>query len=330
MEICQSEMSVRQCGLRRRHALAWLASTSLLPALPGCSAPVAPMRVGVIVFPGYELLFLARELGLIDSARVRLVEMRTNTDTIRALVSSQLEAAAMTLDELMTARADGVDLRAVMVFDISAGADMVLARDTVTLANLAGKRIGVEDGAMGAVMFTALLDAAGLRLDQVTKVQVTLNRSEEALQRGRVDAIVTADPWASKLEKSGAKRIFDSTAIPGRIVDVLAVRADAIQTHPAALKHLTSAYFAGQQFWLKSPAQASEHMAPRLGIEPSDVPGLFRGLQLPDLRQNADMLRSGGSLDTTSRELQRDMQDARLLPGAVSVRDVSDDRFLPP
>jgi len=329
MQICQSELDIRQCSLRRRSALAWLACAPLASTLTACSAPVAPLRVGVIVFPGYELLFLARALGLIDSARVRLVEMRTNTDTIRALVSSQLEAAAMTLDELMTARADGVDLRAVMVFDISAGADVVLARDTVTLANLAGKRIGVEDGAMGAVMLTALLESAGLKLDQITKVPVTLDRSEEALRRGRVDAVVTADPWASKLEKAGAKRIFDSTAIPGRIVDVLAVRSDAIQTHAAALQHLTAAYFSGQRFWLKSPLEASGHMAPRLGMDPADVPGLFRGLQLPDVRQNAEMLRSGGSLDVTGRELQRDMQEARLLPGSASVRDVSDARFLP-
>ena len=330
MQICQSELDVFQCNLRRRRALAWLACTPFASMLTACSAPVAPLRVGVIVFPGYELLFLARELGVIDSAKVRLVEMRTNTDTIRALVSSQLEAAAMTLDELMTARADGVDLRAVMVFDISAGADVVLARDTVSLANLAGKRIGVEDGAMGAVMLTALLESAGLKLEQITKVPVTLDRSEEALRRGRVDAVVTANPWASRLEKSGAKRIFDSTAIPGRIVDVLAVRADAMQTHAAALQHLAFAYFAGQRYWLNSPREASAHMAPRLGVDPAEVPGLFRGLELPDVRQNAEMLRRDGRLDTTSRELQLDMQEARLLPGSASVRNVSDDRFLPP
>lgn len=260
---------------KRRSALALLACVALAPALTTCSAPLAPLRVGVIVFPGYEFMFLARELGLMDPVRVRLVEMRANTDTIRALASGQLEAAAMTLDELMTARADGVDLRAVMIFDISAGADVVLARDNLTLSTLAGKRIGVEDGAMGAVMLSALLTAAGLTLDQVVKVPLTLDRSEEALRKRKVDAVVTAEPWASRLEKAGARRIFDSTAIPGRIVDVMAVRADAIATHSDAIRHLVAGHFAAQRFWQKSPQEAAAHMAPRLGISPAEVSDLF-------------------------------------------------------
>lgn len=313
--------------MRRRNALALLACASL-PAFTACSAPLAPLRVGVIVFPGYELMFLARELGLIDPAKVRLVEMRANTDTMRALASSQLEAAAMTLDELMTARADGVDLRAVMVFDFSAGADVVLARDKVTLDTLAGKRIGVEDGAMGAVMLSALLAAAGLTLDQITKVPLTLDRSEQALRQRTVDAVVTADPWAARLEKAGAKRIFDSTAIPGRIVDVLAVRADAVKTHGSAIRLLVAGHFAALQFWRKSPKEAALHMAARLGFEPDEVADLFRGLKLPDLAENAEMLRKGGRFDATTQELQRVMLEAGLLPQSAAVRDLSDASFL--
>ena len=32
---------------------------------------------------------------------------------------------------------------------------------------------------------------------------------------------MTAEPWASQLEALGGLRVFDSTAIPGRIVDVM-------------------------------------------------------------------------------------------------------------
>jgi NitT/TauT family transport system substrate-binding protein len=288
------------------------------------------LRVGVIVFPGYELMFLAREMGMIDPSRIRLVEMRDNTDTIRALASNQLDAAAMTLDELMTARADGVNLRAVLVFDISAGADAVLARRSVTLATLAGKRVGVEDGAMGAVMLSALLDSAGLRLDQITKVPLTLDRSEDALMQGRVDAVVTAEPWASRLEKSGAHRIFDSTAIPNRIVDVLAVRADAISNYGDALKHLVAGHFSAQQHFKKSPAEAAKLMAARLAVPAPEVADLYRGLRLPDPVENMDMLRQGGKLDSTTQELHSVMLAAGLLSKSSAIRDVADARFLSP
>ncbi|OYU42363.1 MAG: hypothetical protein CFE44_24420, partial [Burkholderiales bacterium PBB4] len=205
----------------RRH---WLANAMALSAaayLPACSKPTPLLRVGSIVFPSYELMFLARELQMLDPKQIRLVELQANTDTLRALASGQLEAAALTLDEMMSARADGVDLRAVLVLDVSDGADVVVGRPGVSLDHLRGKRIGVEDGAMGAIMLSALLATTQLTVHDVIKVPSTLERSVEIYQKGRVDAIVTAEPWATQLQKLGATRLFDSKSIPGRIVDVL-------------------------------------------------------------------------------------------------------------
>ena len=56
-----------------------------MSVLAACQAPVAPIRVGSIVFPGYELMFLARELGLLNERQVRLVELLSNTDTVRGV-----------------------------------------------------------------------------------------------------------------------------------------------------------------------------------------------------------------------------------------------------
>ncbi len=309
--------------------LAGMAAAVCLPGLGGCSAPVPAMRVGCIVFPGYEDLFLARELGLLDEHRVRLVELLANTDTLRALAAGQLEAAALTLDELLSARADGVDLRAVLVFDISHGADVVLARAPISLQNLAGRRIAVEDGAMGAVMLSALLDAAGLTPQQIRKVSITLDRSEELFGQGLVDVVVTADPWAMRLERQGAQRIFDSSAIPGRIVDVLAVRADALERHAAALRHLLQCHFAARKRMRDAPEQAAPLMAGRLQTPPGDVMALYRGLQLPELAQNRDMLAAGASVDQTAQALQNLMVAAGLLGPATLQQAVADAQFLP-
>jgi NitT/TauT family transport system substrate-binding protein len=286
--------------------------------------------VGSIVFPGYESLFLAREAGLLDEHQVRLIELLANTDTLRALAAHQLEAAALTLDELMTARADGVDLRAVLVFDVSDGADVVLAKAPITLQTLAGKRVAVEDGAMGAVMLSALLKAAALAPEQIHKVAMTLDRSETVFASAGVDVVVTAEPWAARLEKKGARRIFDSHAIPGRIVDVLAVRADVLESQGPALRHLLAGVFAAQKMVLETPQRASELMARRLQTPAGEVMALFRGLELPDLARNRAMLAPGGAIDQTAQELQRVMLDAGLLPAASLLQALAEPRFLPP
>lgn len=315
--------------LTRRHYLGWAGAALIAPLLGACSAPVSPMRVASIVFPGYEGLFLAREYGHLDAHRVRLVEMLANTDTFRSLAVGQLEAAAMTLDELMTARADGVDLRAVLVFDVSEGADVVLAKPAITLQSLKGRRVAVEDGAMGAVMLSALLKAAGLQPADIVKVPMTLDRSEEVFAQTHVDAVVTAEPWAARIEKKGAARIFDSTAIPGRIVDVLAVRAAALQTHASELHYLLKGYFAAKVLQKEAPQRANELMSARLQTPAADITALFRGLRLPDLTENRAMLSPGGAVDTTARELQKVMVEAGLLPQTSVLQQLADPGFLP-
>jgi NitT/TauT family transport system substrate-binding protein len=316
-------------SLGRRRCLAGGMALGLAPLLPACSKPVPVMRVGSIVFPGYELMFMARERGLIDSRKVRLIEMLANTDTLRALAAGQLEGAALTLDEMMSARADGVDLRVVMVIDISQGADVVMARRGVTLDNLGGKRIAVEEGAMGAVMLSSLLHAAQLRVEEVKKVAMTLDSSLKVFSSGKVDAIVTAEPWASSLVAQGAQRIFDSSRIPGRITDVLAVRADVLDTQADAIRALVAAHFEARQFFIAQPAQASIHMAARLQTPVEEVPASLRGLQLPDAAENRRLLEEGGNFHRTALELQRVMFEAGLLRKQSGPDELVDTRYLP-
>ena len=60
---------------------------------------------------------------------------------------------SLTLDELLTARGNGIELCVIAVLDSSAGADALMARPGLEhLKALAGQRIGAEDSASGALM----------------------------------------------------------------------------------------------------------------------------------------------------------------------------------
>lgn len=310
---------------RRRSVLRWLGVAGLgTGTWTGCSAPQPALRAGSIVFPGYEMVFLARDLGKLDERQVRLIELPSNTDTVRALASGQLEAANLTLDECIAARGEGLDLRVLAVLDISAGSDAVYSRYPMTLADLAGKRIAVEDSAVGATVLAALLEAARLRPDQIVKLPTLLPSTARTFASGQADVVITAEPWASQIEAAGGHRLFDSTAMPGRIVDVMVAHAQALRQQPQAVRHLVNAHFIGLAHWHSQPADAARRMAPRLDVPPEQVPRVFRGLDLPDRQENIQLLRDGGQIDATARLLQADMLRQGLMLQSHPLSAISD------
>lgn len=310
--------------LCRRQFLA-LSSAFFLSA---CAPPRQPLRVGTIVFPGYELLFLARAMGWLKADFVRLIELQNSSDSVRALAAGKLDAALLTMDEMMSARAGGLDLRAVLILDTSSGADQVLAHPDITLSKLRGRKIGAEDNSVGALMMASLLEAAGVPVDQIVKVPITQSRAVEFYQKGLADVVVTAEPWASQIRALGGKTIFDSSAVPDRILDVVAVRADVMASHADALQHLVAMQFAALAMFREHPAQAAPYLAPRLQIMPAEVTASFKGLRLPDRAQNRAMLRQHGDLAKTLPALQTILLDAHLLSKAIDPDTLLDARFV--
>lgn len=304
-------------GRARRRALqqlAWPALAAL--AGPGCAPPqAAPLRIGTHPWLGYELMHLARQRQYLVGDAVRLVEIPHASASLRALSAGTLEGAGLTLDEVLSARARGLPLRVVAVIDVSHGADMLIAAPDITsLGALRGRRIGVEQSATGALMLDAALTKAGLAAADVRLVPLAFNEHFKAMSDHRVDAVVSFDPVCSALLRLGARRLFSSAEVPGLIVDVLAVRAEAVDSHGPALRDLVAALFRARSDWLGAPAAMAPLLAPRLRLPPVDVVRAFEGVQLPDLAANLAWLDGPApALVQTARQAAAVMQRAGLL-----------------
>lgn len=292
--------------------------------------PEPPLRVATNVWPGYEPLYLARSLGLYDKAPIRLVEMTSASEVANALRDGTVEAGALTLDETLTLIQDGIDLRVVLVMDVSHGADALLVHPGVAdLQALRGKRVGVENGAVGALMLDAVLQAGDLSEADVRMVPLTVNEHVEAWRRGRVDALVTFEPVRTELMQEGAVDLFNSSRIPGRIVDVLAVRAEVITRHRSALASLLSGHFAALDHLARQPRDAALRMAPRLALPHDLVLQQFRLIQLPSLEENRHWL-SGNAprLHASATVLAELMLRRQLLQRSIGAVQLAEPVFL--
>lgn len=283
----------------------------------GCARndPAATLRLGMNVWPGYEPLFLARKLGYWPDERIRLVEYPSATEVLRAFRNRSIEAASLTLDEVMRLREDGIPVQVVLVHDISDGADVMLARPAIRdMAGLRGHRVGVESSALGAFMLTRALELGGLRLDDIEVRSVDVNSHEKAFLAGDVDAVVTFEPVRTRLLNAGAHEIFTSRELPDEIVDVLVVHEDFIARHPVQVQLLIDGWFRALGMLDQDRNGAAHVFAERLKTTPEEVLASLQGLRLPSRAQNAALLDGdAATLQGTVRHLGRVMTAAGLL-----------------
>lgn len=318
----------QHCPHRRDFLARSVALVAASALLPTCTRE-QPLTLGVHPWIGYETFRLARDFGWLP-ASVRLHEGRRAGDSLRAIRAGEVDAAALTLDEVLLARAAGVPLLIVAVLDISAGADVLLVRPGIkSLAGLAGRRIGLEKSALGETMLLHILEAARLAPDSV----VVLDRPPErqlAAWRGReVDAVVSYEPMASRLEQEGALRLFDTRQMPETIFDVLAVRRDRLDGRGRALRETLHAHFQTLDYLRLNRIDAVARIA---ALQDVDLAAAYRalgGVSLPDPGGNRLYLAADSRL-LQAAELLNDLMAARgLLPRLDALDDLIDLAYLP-
>ncbi len=284
------------------------------------------------VWPGYEPTPLARAMGWLDEKQVTLVETGSATESLKLLEQGKIDGAGLTLDEVIRSRENGIPLSVVLVCDISAGADQFLVRPGIkNLADIKNHRVGVEDGALGALMLYQVLQTAGLKIEDIKPVSLTVDQQAEAWRRGEIDAAVTYEPAASQIMEMGAHRLFDSSQIPDIIVDVLAVRSTLLDSaHREALRHLASAHLKGLRHINTSVDDASYQMAPRFKLPPEKVMDTFRGLVLPDIDNNIRLLSTDRpALQDSARIIADTMLKAGILRRPADLNGLLYPEFLP-
>jgi len=272
--------------------MALMGGLACAPLFSGCTFKTLPITIGLHIWPGYEPSPLARNMGWLDETLVKLVQTSSATDSLKLLEQGKIDGAGLTLDEVLRARENGIPLSIVLVCDISAGADQFLAHPELkTLADIKGRRVGVEDGALGALMLHQVLQAAGIKIEDIKPVSLTIDQHARAWKRGEIDAIVTYEPAASQILEMGAIRLFDSRSIPDLIVDVLAIRSTLLDyAHSNALRKLVAAHLKGLRYLNTNVDDAAYQLAPRFKLPPEQVMSTFRGLVLPDLENNIRLL----------------------------------------
>lgn len=302
--------------------LVLLACVAAVLTLAGCMRePERALRIGTNVWIGSEPLYLARELGHLDPAAVQLVEYPSASEVLRAFRNGAIDGMVISLDELFGLAADGFLPQVVLVADVSHGADVVVGRPGMrSMHDLKGKSVAVESSALGAFVLSRALALNGMQASDVNVVHLESNEQPGAFAKGQVDGAVTFDPYRTQFLKAGARTLFDSTQMPGEIVDLIAIRDTTLTSQPDKVAALLTGWFAAIDYFHGNPKDAARRMGIRQQTSGEQFLETLKGLHIPSREENLRML--GGptpELAVTGHRLAALMVEAKLLRTAPAI-----------
>lgn len=296
------------CSLDRRGFLKCLGLAAVaanLPWLSGCSWKKKQLILAILPSGGFEPLYLARDLNWLPNG-VRFREGKAPEDSMAALSSGVADAACITLDEMLRGRAAGLPLFAGLVFDSSAGADLVLSRpDIQSLAEVADRRLGFDQHSQSTLVFQKVLQETGLPASAFKRIDLPLTRQVDAWHHNQVDALITFDPTASVFLREGALNLFDSRQMPDTIIHLLAVRRDHPHAFPL-VPALVASHFRALEYIGENEQDALYRIAGREESTPEEVRRMLSGVICPSLAVNRRLLQgSDARLIGTARILSK-------------------------
>jgi NitT/TauT family transport system substrate-binding protein len=308
-----------------RKFLSVLVCLTLALGLVGCGRePESPLRIGTNIWIGSEPLYLARELGHLNPRVVQLVEYPSASEVLRAFRNQAIDGMVISLDELFGLAVDGLQPRIILAVDVSNGADVVVGRPGMrTMKDLKGKRVAVEGGALGAFVLSRALALNGMQTSDVNIVHLESDEQPSAFEKGQVDGAVTFDPFRAQMLRAGATTLFDSTQIPGEIVDLLAVRATALDEQPKAIQALLVGWFKAIDYLKREPKEAARRMGIRQQTTGEQFLDALKGIHIPSREENLEML--GGAtpkLAVTGGRLMALMLESKLLGAGLKIQEV--------
>jgi NitT/TauT family transport system substrate-binding protein len=216
--------------------IALMCCSSFLPTKANAEVPT--FTVGWSVYAGWNPYFYMYKSGILkkwaDKYGIAIKVQRFDyAASLDSFVAKNIDACTMTnMEALDMPAAAGVDSTALIVGDYSNGNDAVLVRNGLTFANLPSQRIMLVEKTVSEYLLER-----GMVLNnqqaQIPKLHL-INTSDSDIVPAFMNntsnaAVVTWKPLVSQiLTDNGVHSIFDSSKIPGEILDLLVVQTDVL------------------------------------------------------------------------------------------------------
>ncbi len=220
----------------------------------GGTAAADPNHVYTVawtIYAGWMPWPYAQQAGIIDrwakkyGVKIRLVQVNDYVESLNQFAAGKVDAVtSTTMDALTVPAASGRDSTVLMIGDYSNGNDGIILKGSDRLADIKGRPVNLVENSVSHYLLARGLESVGLKLAAVKTVNTSDADIVAAFAAPQTTALVTWNPQLSQVKaESGAHEVFDSSKIPGEILDTLIVDTAALKANPNLGKALTGAWY---------------------------------------------------------------------------------------
>lgn len=234
-----------------RRLLAALAVIGLAVAGPATAQQKKDFKVAWSIYVGWMPWGYASDTGIVKKwadkygLTIEVTQFNDYVESINQYTAGAYDAVTLTnMDGLSIPAFGGVDTTAVIVGDFSAGNDAVILKDGAALADIRGRNVNLVQYSVSHYLLARALESAGMTEQDVTVVNTADPDMVGAFQTPDVTAMVTWNPMVAEIVTlPGATKVFDSSQIPGEILDLMVVNTDVLEANPDFGKALAGIWY---------------------------------------------------------------------------------------
>ena len=314
--------------LKTRHILPVLLVAGAM--LPGTALAKDEFSVCWSIYVGWMPWDYGDAEGIVDKwadkydIEIDVVQINSYIESINQYTSGRFDGCTMTnMDALTIPASGGVDSTAVVVGDFSNGNDGIVMKNQDNLAGIEGERINLVELSVSHYLLARGLETVGLTERDIEVVNTSDSDLVGAFSSEDVQNVVTWNPLLSSvMEHPSANLVFDSSQIPGEIIDLMVVNTETLEQNPDFGKALTGAWYeimADMNGSDDAAEAARTHMADAAG---TDLAGYESQLEKTRMfyepEEAVEFTRSDKLLETMQRVAEFSFKHGLLGEGAPS------------
>ena len=302
-------------------------------AAPAHAAPKKNFKVAWSIYVGWMPWGYAADTGIVKKwadkygLTIEVKQFNDYVESVNQYTAGTFDAVTITnMDALSIPAAGGVDTTAIVTGDFSNGNDAVILKNQADLAAIKGQNINLVEFSVSHYLLARALESKQLAEKDIKVVNTSDADLAAAYKTQEVTAVVTWNPIVSEILGSpDARKVFDSSQIPGEIMDLMVVNTAVLKDNPDFGKALVGIWYETIAKMNAEGAEgkaAREAMAKASGTDLAGFDGQLASTKLFDKAADAEAFTQSAAVGTTMDRVRKFLFDKALLGKDAKSADV--------